>query len=106
MRWFKKKSKAAAAPLPYTADSSNYHSGASSYRSPPSPPVSRETLNALPEPILERIFAFVCPHTQDDTYESCEQSAVEDTCMLCDLRDLSHCAQTSRRWRRCANNVM
>lgn len=70
------------------------------------PPVSRRTLAKLPDSILERIFAFVCPHAQDETYESCEDSGVEDTCMLCDLRDLSHCAQVSKRWRAAAVNVL
>jgi hypothetical protein len=69
-------------------------------------PPSRDIINNLPPPILERIFAFVCPHTQDSTYESCEQSAVEDACMLCDLRDLAHCTRVSRRWRKLAANVL
>lgn len=60
----------------------------------------------LPAPLLERIFTFVCPHVHDESYETCEQSAQEDACMLCDLRDLSHCAQTSRRWRKLATNVL
>ncbi|RWA07255.1 hypothetical protein EKO27_g7857 [Xylaria grammica] len=47
----------------------------------------------LPAPILERVFSFVCPHSSDESYETCERSAVEDTCMLCDLRDLAHAAQ-------------
>jgi hypothetical protein len=70
------------------------------------PPVSRELLAKLPPAILERIFSFVCPHTGDETYESCEQSAVEDTCMLCDLRDLAHCAQVSRKWTTPALNLL
>ncbi|KAI1310013.1 hypothetical protein F5Y03DRAFT_382732 [Xylaria venustula] len=53
----------------------------------------------LPPPILERVFAFVCPHSRDKSYENCERSAVEDACMLCDLRDLAHAAQVCRRWR-------
>lgn len=69
-------------------------------------PPSKELIASLPEAILERIFAFVCPHTQDTSYETCEQSAVEDSCMLCDLRDLSHCAQVSRRWRAVASDVL
>ena len=70
------------------------------------PPVSRELLAKLPPAILERIFSFVCPHAGDETYESCEQSAVEDTCMLCDLRDLAHCAQVLRKWRTPALNLL
>ncbi|KAI1336192.1 hypothetical protein F5Y15DRAFT_395592 [Xylariaceae sp. FL0016] len=56
----------------------------------------------LPSPILERVFSFVCPHTTDDTYETCEQSAIEDACMLCDLRDLAHASQVCKRWRKSA----
>lgn len=53
----------------------------------------------LPSPILERIFAFVCPQSQDESYGTCEQSSVEDACMLCDLRDLAHCVAVCRRWK-------
>jgi hypothetical protein len=60
---------------------------------------SAALLASLPLPILERIFAFVCPHTLDESYETCEQSALDDACMLCDLRDLAHCVATCRRWR-------
>jgi len=67
-------------------------------------PVSH--IPSLPGPILERIFSFVCPHTQDNTYDTCEDSAIEDTCMLCDLRDLSHCAQVSQKWRAEAIKVL
>lgn len=72
------------------------------YQAPP----WTDLINKLPPPILERIFGFVCPHTQDETYESCEQSAIEDACMLCDLRDLAHCTKVSRRWRKLAANVL
>ncbi|KAJ5050947.1 uncharacterized protein L3040_002814 [Drepanopeziza brunnea f. sp. 'multigermtubi'] len=71
-----------------------------------SPRGTRCFLTKLPIPLLERIFAFVCPHARDQTYESCEDSAVEDACMLCDLRDLSHCAQVSRKWREAAVRVL
>lgn len=60
----------------------------------------------LPQAVLERIFAFVCPHTQDSTYETQEQSSLEDACMLCDLRDLSHCVQVSRQWNKPAVKVL
>ncbi|KAI0201050.1 hypothetical protein F4808DRAFT_426407 [Astrocystis sublimbata] len=60
----------------------------------------------LPAPILERVFAFVCPHSSDETYETCERSAVEDACMLCDLRDLAHASQVCKVWRRSAISVM
>ena len=60
----------------------------------------------VPNQVWERIFQFVCAHAADDTYESNEQSAQDDSCMLCDLRDLAHCAQVSRRWNTLATNVM
>ncbi|KAI0552555.1 hypothetical protein F4679DRAFT_71945 [Xylaria curta] len=60
----------------------------------------------LPAPILERVFAFVCPHSSDETYETCERSAVEDACMLCDLRDLAHASQVCKLWRRSAIRLM
>ncbi|KAI0167178.1 hypothetical protein GGR52DRAFT_557251 [Hypoxylon sp. FL1284] len=60
----------------------------------------------LPAPILERVFSFVCPHTQDESYETCEQSALVDACMLCDLRDLSHAGQVCKSWRASAVKLM
>ncbi|KAI1473470.1 hypothetical protein F4774DRAFT_423243 [Daldinia eschscholtzii] len=60
----------------------------------------------LPPPILERVFSFVCPHCCDESYETCEQSALEDACMLCDLRDLSHAGQVCKRWRASAVKLM
>ncbi|KAI1750121.1 hypothetical protein F4782DRAFT_510800 [Xylaria castorea] len=60
----------------------------------------------LPTPILERVFAFVCPHSSDESYETCERSAVEDACMLCDLRDLAHASQVCKLWRRSAIRLM
>ncbi|KAL5624555.1 hypothetical protein BROUX41_004615 [Berkeleyomyces rouxiae] len=56
-------------------------------------------LNAFPPNLLMRIFGFVCPQTNDESYEPCEQSAIEDSCPLCDLRDLAHCIIVSKRWR-------
>ncbi|KAI1452004.1 hypothetical protein F4805DRAFT_471201 [Annulohypoxylon moriforme] len=60
----------------------------------------------LPPPILERVFSFVCPHCCDESYETCEQSALENACMLCDLRDLSHAGQVCKRWRKAAVKLM
>ncbi|CAK7236295.1 hypothetical protein SBRCBS47491_009589 [Sporothrix bragantina] len=60
---------------------------------------SARLLNALPETVLARIFSFVCPHSQDRTYEKCEDSSLGEGCMLCDMRDLAHCVQVCRRWR-------
>ncbi|KAK4159387.1 hypothetical protein QBC43DRAFT_130955 [Cladorrhinum sp. PSN259] len=60
---------------------------------------SAATLVRLPAPVLKRIFTFVCPHSCDESYETCEQSSVEAACMLCDLRDLAHCVAVCRKWR-------
>ncbi|PHH72294.1 hypothetical protein CDD83_5001 [Cordyceps sp. RAO-2017] len=67
---------------------------------------SADLVAHLPSAVLQRIFAFVCPHSRDESYETCEESASESGCMLCDLRDLSHCAQVSRPWRASAITVM
>jgi hypothetical protein len=60
---------------------------------------SAATLLNLDPAILRRIFALVCRHATDETYETCEQSAIEDACMLCDLRDLAHCVAVCKKWR-------
>jgi hypothetical protein len=76
-----------------------YHSQ-SAGRSQPTPTRSSAALlSRFPEAILERIFTFVCPHSRDETYATCEQSSVEDGCGLCDLRDLAHCVAVCRRWK-------
>jgi hypothetical protein len=97
MRWFKKKSeggdKGKARTLP-----------PQQYQYLGTPHVSY--VATLPAALLERIFTFVCPHTQDETYESCEQSALEDSCMLCGLRDLAHCVQVSKAWRKAATKAL
>ncbi|KAF7713993.1 Uncharacterized protein PECH_006149 [Penicillium ucsense] len=51
----------------------------------------------LPRPVLAYIFTLVCPHTLDDSYDTSEEST-SDGCMLCDMRDLAHCAQVCKRW--------
>lgn len=61
--------------------------------------VSAALLARLPEAAFKSIFAFVCPHSVDESYATCEQSSVEDGCMLCDLRDLARCVAVCRRWR-------
>lgn len=63
-------------------------------------------ISRLSPDLLERVFRLVCPHSCDDTYEACEDSAVEDACMLCDQRDLAHCARVSRAWRKTAVGVL
>lgn len=105
----KRKDKSAAAAASAAA--------ANAERYAPSPSNPRYTLSGyagrqvdwtvkLPVPVLTRIFSFVCPHAQDMSYESCERSAEEDACMLCDLRDLSYCVRVCRRWRKTAVSVL
>ncbi|PYH48509.1 F-box domain protein [Aspergillus saccharolyticus JOP 1030-1] len=59
---------------------------------------NQDLTKSLPRPVLNRIFAAVCPHTVDDSYETSEESMTEDGCMLCDMRDLAHCALVCQRW--------
>ncbi|QIX02469.1 hypothetical protein AMS68_007986 [Peltaster fructicola] len=60
----------------------------------------------LPTGVLEIILSYVCPHSQDHTYQSSEQSPIGDGCMLCDLRDLAHCAQVCKKWYTVAQKVL
>nr|OQO29035.1 hypothetical protein B0A51_04339 [Rachicladosporium sp. CCFEE 5018] len=66
----------------------------------------RDFTTRLPDTILERTFSYVCPHTLDETYEPSERSQIGDGCMLCDLRDLAHSAQVSRKWYRVAQKLL
>ncbi|KAM0435290.1 hypothetical protein ACHAPT_003384 [Fusarium lateritium] len=79
-------------------------------RPPLFPPTrgSAYLLAHLPPTVLQRIFGFVCPHARDESYETCEGSASASysSCMLCDLRDLAHCAQVCRVWRLSAVKVL
>jgi hypothetical protein len=52
----------------------------------------------LPENVLQRIFQEVCPHTRDDSYNTCETQLEYEACMLCDVRDLANCAKVKRQW--------
>ena len=53
----------------------------------------------IPVKLLSQILSYVCPHTQDDTYTTCEDSMLDGGgCMLCEMRDLAHCALVSRQW--------
>ncbi|EQL02023.1 F-box domain protein [Ophiocordyceps sinensis CO18] len=101
----KKEKKKSDATRPYPPDLLR-PLGAS--RSPLCPPtrLSARLLAQCPPAVLQRIFAYICPHSRDESYETCEESASDAGCMLCDLRDLSHCAQVSRAWRVSAITVM
>ena len=52
----------------------------------------------LPARVLKHIFAYLCPHTNDETCTSLEGSMIEAGCMLCSMRDLAHCASVSHEW--------
>ncbi|PHH64952.1 hypothetical protein CDD81_3589 [Ophiocordyceps australis] len=98
----KKKKSASAPSLP-----SEYRpfNTSAALVSPPSA-ASGQLVTNLPPPILRRIFARVCPHACEESYEKCENSVADGGCMLCDLRDLSHCAQACRSWRASAITVL
>lgn len=116
MKFFKKRDKKKAAsesdfgsyahrPRGFSSGSPPHAQSQSQFLAPGSPPRfptrrSAQALAALPPNVLARIFAFVCPHSQDETYETCELSGLGNACMLCDIRDLAHCALTCRRWRK------
>ena len=57
-------------------------------------------------PLLEELLSYVCPHSRDDTYTSCEESMVDGGCMLCDMRDLSQCALVNQQWFKAAQNLL
>ncbi|KAK3898743.1 hypothetical protein C8A05DRAFT_37668, partial [Staphylotrichum tortipilum] len=81
-------------------DGGDYRQHAQSSGFQPRPTrASAGVLARFPAAVFARIFAFVCPHARDESYATCEQSAVEDACMLCDLRDLARCVAVCRRWR-------
>ncbi|KAK5119823.1 hypothetical protein LTR85_007149 [Meristemomyces frigidus] len=90
--------------LKHFRSKSRLHSGpqsptAYSHTSPPPARYhGRDNTQRLPENVLESIFAYVCPHTSDQSYEPSERSQIGDGCMLCDLRDLAKCAQVCRKW--------
>nr|POE87456.1 hypothetical protein CFP56_30045 [Quercus suber] len=73
---------------------------ARAYTSPHAPPArgGRDFTSRLPANVLGNILTYVCPHSQDTSYEPSERSQIGDGCMLCDLRDLASCAQVCRKW--------
>ncbi|CAI4213757.1 unnamed protein product [Parascedosporium putredinis] len=73
---------------------------------PPPTSASARALAHLPNAALDRIFYFVCPQSLDESYDTCEQSFVEDSCSLCDVRDLAHCVQVCKAWRPAARALL
>lgn len=47
---------------------------------------------------LSIVLSCICPHTLDDSYKSSEECLTKDGCMLCDMRDLAHCALVNKKW--------
>ncbi|KAI3532638.1 F-box domain-containing protein [Colletotrichum abscissum] len=70
------------------------------------PDLCIQTSCDLPDAILQSVMRCVCPHAQDDTYETCETSAALGACALCDLRDLAHCARVCKRWYNLATGIL
>ncbi|KAJ5908672.1 hypothetical protein N7495_001354 [Penicillium taxi] len=79
--------------------SGRHSAGNVSATEPPTPPrfLGRDYTRELPRSVLARIFTFVCPHTNDCSYDTSEES-MSDGCMLCDMRDLACCTQVCKRW--------
>ncbi|KAH8805871.1 hypothetical protein F5884DRAFT_800937 [Xylogone sp. PMI_703] len=101
MKWFRRKKKSSTKDVGLYPPQA-FNGTPQQMMRPPTVDLS----SRLSSVILQRIFTFVCPHAIDESYESCEGSATEDACMLCDLRDLAHCAQVSRRWRTIAAQIL
>lgn len=87
-------------------DSSPQPTNYSPYSSPSYARGGRDFTQRLPENVLDNIFSYVCPHTQDHSYETCEDSQIGEGCMLCDLRDLAKCAQVCRKWYSVAQQLL
>lgn len=52
----------------------------------------------VPSDLLVELLSYVCPHAQDGSYVSCEDSMMDGGCMLCDMRDLASCARVDKQW--------
>jgi hypothetical protein len=78
-------------------ESHTYHTGICNSFPPVTLSLPRQAVH-LPIDILQRILAFVCPHTQDESYVTSEDSMTDGGCMLCDMRDLAQCALVGRSW--------
>lgn len=62
------------------------------------PVAGRDYIVRLPPRLIRYIFEFACPHALDKGYDVSEKVDVGDGCMLCDLRDLAHCAAVRSSW--------
>jgi len=70
------------------------------------PVVGRDYIARLPPKLVQYVFEFVCPHSVDKGYDVSEKADVGDGCMLCDLRDLAHCAAVRSSWYRLAQQLL
>lgn len=70
------------------------------------PAAQRRPAPELPAKVLSRLFTYVCPHTEDEAYTTSEDSMIGDGCMLCEMRDLAHCAAVCRSWAGVAQNLL
>lgn len=68
-------------------------------RAPPNP------TSRFPPELLVLLLSYVCPHSQDASYTSSEESIV-DACNLCDARDLAQCALVNKQWARAAQDLL
>ncbi|KAF2436870.1 hypothetical protein EJ08DRAFT_691183 [Tothia fuscella] len=73
---------------------------------PSQPLPGRDFIQRLPAKIVQNIFEYVCPHVLDRSYDISENSQVGESCMLCDLRDLAHCAGVRRDWYQLAQELL
>lgn len=55
-------------------------------------------VSRLPSHLLRKILIFICPHAEDDSYVSSDDSMIDAGCMLCDMRDLAQCALVKKDW--------
>ncbi|KAH8701997.1 F-box domain protein [Talaromyces proteolyticus] len=86
--------------------SSAFSCSNSSHSSPAHSDRSIDTTRQIPRHILSKIFSYICPHALDESYKSAEESMTEDGCMLCDMRDLAHCALVCKRWHSLAQTLL
>lgn len=106
MKWFRRKKKSKNLSDKPTLVRSYTDRATNPTYAAPYATLRRSNITKLPEKLLTRIFIYVCPHSQDETYETCEQSSLDDCCQWCDTRDLAHCARVSKKWRNVTVRVL